>query len=433
MAMPDLIQRLVRARSGGTFYGRIPESNVLDPVPDGGDFAAEPGYFEIVLAQMFLRDRRELWHTYVPFALVVVDFLYRDRRETAPFLVGNRLLGPVETAVEGQEVEYLNTKVAGPIPYAGDDVALFVGLFRTPARDLAKSLFDLLQSVVGTFDVAQISSYLTLARSMTDGLSDLLGAGEVELRIGTRDEFSSQPGSARAFRSGYLAFINRTTAAAPDRLWVKGNRLHAGPDPERAAPYREHDFCLVQINRRQQRNDYAKLPFHRRWLEARQFVARDNVEQARATLAALLEEVVISPDLTDADRFDVQLLYKSNFDAEVARRLRLTSDPAERRAVMRSGGGRRGVEALSPQAMASRAANVAKRLGLATEVRDALLDMRDGWQKIPHLSERPHHEELSEDVFRDQLRALRRIRRVPPAHAEALARTLVIDAMTPAP
>ncbi len=158
MLAPGLVQRLLRSRNDGKAYARLPDGNVLDATPDAGELAADGGYFEILLSQMYLRDSRELWYNYLPFALVAVDFLYKDRREAVPFLVGNRLLGAIEKAVEGQQVEYLNTKVAGPIPYAGDDVGLFVGLFRAPVSDLSKSLFDLLQGVVGAFDVAQISS-----------------------------------------------------------------------------------------------------------------------------------------------------------------------------------------------------------------------------------------------------------------------------------
>ena len=164
---------------------------------------------------MFLRDAREYLRSFVPMAVVVTDFAYEARgeggsRRTLPFLVGSKLLSEVHDYVEGKPVEYLDTKVAGWIPYRGDDIGLFVGLYRLQVGDLAKELLDVLQNITGTFDVANVSGYMSSARVLTDGVARIMGMEDVEFRTGAKLAFSDRSTDHNAFRQGYIAYINAT-------------------------------------------------------------------------------------------------------------------------------------------------------------------------------------------------------------------------------
>lgn len=313
----------------------MPDHHVQGQGAATADFAPDEAYFEIRLAEMHLRDKREYWAGYLPFAIVVSDFLYDGAIRTVPFFVGNRILGEIEREIGGGRVEYLNTRVAGPIPYMGDDVGLFVGLFRAQVDNLAKGLFALVDSMVGVFDVGQVSAYLGLARAVTDHLADLLDLPAVQLRLGTREEIG-----AGTFRSGYLAYVNCPDSELDrQNLWVRDDRLLHGEREAAARAYTKHDFCLVQISHRTERGDYRKLPFHRLWTEAKRLVAQDKIEQADALLPRLMEELAASPDFTTADRFNLQLLFKSNYEAEVEHRARLRPSAGVRGTITRRGGG----------------------------------------------------------------------------------------------
>ena len=105
--------------------------------------------------------------------------------------MSNQILSAVESLVKGQRVEYCNTTVAGPLPYVGDNVCIFVGLFRLAVSDLSKTLFGCIEQIADAFSIPGFSSYLSLAKVVTGVLPDLLGMKNMEFRFGTRDEFSS--------------------------------------------------------------------------------------------------------------------------------------------------------------------------------------------------------------------------------------------------
>jgi hypothetical protein len=417
----SLLDRLLRSSSERKFHARVPDDHVLGDDATALGFVPDEAYFEIRLAEMHLRDKREYWAGYVPFGILVSEFLYDGARRTVPFFVGNRMLRDIQRDIDGQRVEYLNTKVAGPIPYMGDDVGLFVGLFRAQVDDLAKGLFDLVGSVIGTFDVGQVAAYLSLAHSVADRLADVLGIPEVQLRLGTREEFV-----AAKFHRGYLAYINCPDHALdPRRLWVREGRLLQGERADALRPLAEHDFCLVQIVHRTERDDYRKLPFYRLWNDAKRLVHQDKVEQSNALLPTLMEELAVSPDFTTTDRFNLQLLFKSNYEAEVERRARLRPGPRAPATVTRGGGD------LDATARLEKTAYVADRRGMSPEVPAALLDLKAHWREIPHLAERPEEFELTDQVLADQLAAVKKIMKGKAADPRAFAATIALDIQTP--
>jgi hypothetical protein len=418
----SLFERVLRSRSERKFHARVPDDHVLDDEATTVGFVPDEAYFEIRLAEMYLRDKREYWVGYVPFGILISDFLYDGAIRTVPFFIGNRMLGEIEREIEGGRVEYLNTKVAGPIPYMGDDVGLFVGLFRAQVDNLAKGLFDLVDSVIGTFDVGQVGAYLSLAHSVTDRLADVLGIPAVQLRLGTREEFV-----AATFRSGYFAYAN-----CPDseldrrRLWVRDSRLLQGERADALRPLAEHDFCLVRIAHRTERDDYRKLPFYRLWHEAKRLVSHDKVEQSDALLPTLMEELAVSPDFTTADRFNLQLLFKSNYEAEVEHRARLRPGTRAPATVTRHSGG-----SMDARARLEKTAYVADRRGLSPEVPAALLDLKAHWREIPHLEERSEEFELTDLVLAEQLAAIKKVMKGKAVDPRAFAATIALDIQTP--
>jgi hypothetical protein len=144
MCFGTFLQNIRSTPNVPKFYARVPDDHVLDGELRATEFEAGQAYFELRLLELHLKNRREFLSGYLPFAVSVVEFLYDDRREKVPFFVGNELLRCVEETGRRQPVEFFNTKLAGPIPYMGDDVALFVGLYRARVEDLSEKLFGLL-------------------------------------------------------------------------------------------------------------------------------------------------------------------------------------------------------------------------------------------------------------------------------------------------
>ncbi|MFC1829748.1 hypothetical protein ACFL0O_09060, partial [Thermodesulfobacteriota bacterium] len=109
------------------FYRRIPVEHVLGQECSDQAFEADKGYFEIRVSEIFLRNKREYFRSFIPLAIVLSDFIYDDRRESVPYFVGNQLLQVIEKYIEKKPVEFRSERAIGPVPYMGDDVSLFVG------------------------------------------------------------------------------------------------------------------------------------------------------------------------------------------------------------------------------------------------------------------------------------------------------------------
>jgi hypothetical protein len=137
MGFRRLLER-VRARQA--------EGIVAVPVrseePVGDAFVPNEVYLEVRLRQMWLTNERELWREYQPFGTVVTEFLRTGRRVSVPSVLGaNELSRRLQVTAADDAIEVGNIRVAGPVPYEGDDVSVLPALFRTRTADwMARSL-----------------------------------------------------------------------------------------------------------------------------------------------------------------------------------------------------------------------------------------------------------------------------------------------------
>ena len=335
---------------------------------------------------MFLRDAREYLRSFVPMAVVVTDFAYEARgeggsRRTLPFLVGSKLLSEVHDYVEGKPVEYLDTKVAGWIPYRGDDIGLFVGLYRLQVGDLAKELLDVLQNITGTFDVANVSGYMSTARVLTDGVARIMGMEDVEFRTGAKLAFSDRSTDHNAFRQGYIAYINATDtqlAGFAERLWVENGRLYSGDSPTARQRFHQRDYCLVRIALSETRSDYETLDFHQQWITARSRLLGGDHHVAHALLIECIRKVAESPDLIPDQQEALCALYYANFQRESERYNRLTGIVPTHAATATRGP--KGI--LSPREAIQKTVYLAKEGGAAADALKGLKSVSDHWQDI---------------------------------------------------
>ena len=378
----ELLDKWTRRSEERKLYFRVPEDHVLD-----GNFASvrikpNANYFQIRLAEMYLRDKREYWRDFNPLTLSVSDFLYDTRRQNIPFFVGNQLLQNIRPYLDGQYVELRNTRILGPVPYVGDDVGLFVGLVRVQASDLATRFFNLLEKVVKAFDLTSLSRYLEIAKPLGEGLNSFLGMKENELRFGFRDVFTAEEGDAHCFRQGYLACVNcAENEQTPEFLWIKEGRLFTGTRDD-CRPAAEHDYCLVKIECLEQRSDYQVLPFYRLWEDVRAVLLGRDTLKAQWKKIELLQALANSLDLTDEHRDALIEFFTVKFLAmEEKLRNDRVRQPGSRGAAVSRGALDKTVGP-SPTASLQEAARAAERANLAKPIVRRLMTLSENWNRI---------------------------------------------------
>jgi len=246
----------------------IPESHVVASQRSEVELKKDRAYFELRICEQFLRDRREYWNQYNPLTLVATEFIYDKTREMLPFVVGPGLLKGIEELEGDERVSYRNTRVVGPVPYRGDDVTLFLGLFRVKTKDWARQALSLLESTAKAFDSSKLSSYLNIADPLMTGIENFLGMGDqMQFRLGQRDSFvDPEIHNTNVFKPGYFVIIrNDKDAPNKNNSWVKDNRLYIGSGLTTIKPYRENDYVLYRITSHKERNDFTTFDFHKQW------------------------------------------------------------------------------------------------------------------------------------------------------------------------
>jgi hypothetical protein len=306
----DFIRRSPSLRK---FSSGILEENVAGEEGKLRLVERDNSYFQIRLSEMFLKDGRELWREFMPMTVFIAEFIFDGKQETIPFIVNNETLSTIQKYVDGQSIEYRNTRIAGPIPYVGGDLSLFTGLYRTKTNDFSLAVFGFMGAIAQAFDVSGLSRYLDMSRPLSAGLANLLGMKDVEFRLGSRDVLTE----SKTLKEGFWAFINVSESSVRrEELWVKDGQLYFGK-PSQIERYKENDYCLVKLEVLQERGDYTTLPFHRLWERAKDQVWNNQPEKAKLAFAQLAQELAVSPDLTKKHRFALMQLYKGNFESEV--------------------------------------------------------------------------------------------------------------------
>jgi hypothetical protein len=429
LLLKDFLEKIRRSTYDPTFYCRIPDDQVLDERITANVVKPKESYFEVRLSEMFLRDKREYWAQYIPFVVVLTEVLHdhettEAKREAIPFLVTRHILGPVERQVGEDHVEYRNSRVAGPLPYMGDDVDLFVALYGARTSDVSEKLFEFLGNVVSVVDVGGFSTYLSVARKLKDSLSSLLNIDGTKFRLGTRDSFTNREGDPREFKECYLAYINCPEKDVKQKdLWIEDHRLCIGTRESHEA-FRRYDYCLVRIDERKQRN-YESLPFHKLWKQTEDLISLGGHKVAEVILQHLMQAVARSPDLTKRHRIDLQLIYKMDFETAIEHYNKLKGRiPTE---LLATRGPRTG---LSPKAVFQRTASIAKKAGISQTVEDTFWAISQHWGKIPHLKDRPQGFRLSGAMLNQQLEALSKITEIRDQDPEDLAKAVALEMLS---
>ena len=330
MELEGVIDAILRKKSVRTASFRIhPERVIHDPAGNDADhFVKEETYFEIRLSQMYLRDSREYWREFVPLGSILTEFLFNGKRQIVPTVVGPGFLKGAAQVEEGDPVEYLNTRVAGPYPYEGDDLSLFVGLFRVATTNWASRALSLLESVAKVFDATKLSSAISVADPLVEGVEGLLGMDEVEMRMGTRRAYETAPEradtdeiSGALLMPAYEVHLNGPEVGEQERerFWVEDGKLQFGESLDSRKPYDRTDFVLYRLQPLTRRDDYTTFDFHTiHWKRVENHVWENREDEARKAFQLLAANLVECPDIVRPHRISLLRMYKQHLDEDIA-------------------------------------------------------------------------------------------------------------------
>lgn len=329
MTLLDFLDGILRRRSEAPASFTPEPARILDEQEEGEEQFLQPqaSYVEIRLKQMHLRDQREYWREFRPLTSAVTTLLHAGTVREIPFLVGPELLGKAVKLQDGDRVEYLNIRVAGPLPYEGDDLGLFIGLARMKVGDWAERSLSLLENFAKAFDASKLSSYLDIAGPLVSGLESFLGMRDVELPLGLRRDYQQPRGRGglrpNTLQHRYEILLNipdhRLNQAEREKFWVKEGRLFYGNQANSLQPYREADFLLYEIQPLSERADYTTFDFDKvYWRDTVKAIWEGNEQGARQKLRLLAANLVQCPDIVRPQRNILMKMYKQQFEAEMA-------------------------------------------------------------------------------------------------------------------
>jgi hypothetical protein len=240
---------------------------------------------------MWLTNERELWREYQPFGTVVTEFIKQASRVAIPSVLGSAELS-TRLKMTGAEdgIEFANIRVAGPVPYEGDDVSLLLALFRMKSVDWLARTFGLIEEMASAIGFAGLAAAAALAKTIIRGVEAFLDADEVELRVGSYCSWSTPsgpggvPASPTELAPMHYAILRRSRIGASQgelaSLRVRGGKLHQLRDGV-LVPYHEHDFILISIVAPGHRHDIKQLEFWRLWERTIERLKDDDVTGAR--------------------------------------------------------------------------------------------------------------------------------------------------------
>jgi hypothetical protein len=305
MSLRDVIDALARSPAVRDTTIRLadPESPAATPAP-------EEGYFSVRLAQMRLSDERRWLHDITPAVFVIGEYDYNGTRVRKPCFVSNELLGPIVAGVDARKlrVNFANTLVIGPTPYAGGDVDLFVGLFQTVTEEHMTAMFGLFETVFGKI-AGPAAAGIALAQQLLPAVLKCLGSGSIRCLLADRRPIGEQSLPA----SCYLAYLRGERGRSVDTagLCIEDRQLMRVVDGA-PVPVEDIDYCLIQVQCSPTRSDYRSLQFHKLWQTAMEQTGKKKYAQAQASMLECSGQVLASPDLTESHKIALLNMYQAS-------------------------------------------------------------------------------------------------------------------------
>ncbi len=281
-----------------------------DSLVVGRDFVPEASYFSVRLVEMRLAEGGKYFVQFLPLGVCVAEYTYGTERRRIPLVLSNETVKQMLGDAGGQpgHVHFTNMPVVRRAPTKHDNLALFVGLFRMPYTDIARSVLQLAADVSEELGGAAFGSGSRVAAKLYDRVADIFTLSTVQPRFAFLDGMALT-------KSGYVLVSG---PLPPDikaaDIVVENGRLRLRHEPQ-SRPPEGFDYCLLAIEQRDslfppsdakpasaRLGALAGLPFHERWRSVSSLLGQRKASEAEEALLTLRAEVIASPDLTEEDR-----------------------------------------------------------------------------------------------------------------------------------
>jgi len=310
-----------RTREGiSSFTLPLESSGGTTPIP----FTPDGVYLEVTVRQIWLTEERRLWREFQPFLAVVTDFIHQGEPRSLPALLGaGELSGKLALIEKEDAIEIRNIRVAGPIPYEGDNVSILVALFRTETKNWLNKTLGAVEQIAGALAPGSLIAWKPVADSVISALTRFLDEEALELRCGqyqgwSRAEDPDNPGP-NDLRPMHLVVMRKPMSDGEPGagFTVRDGRLHS-IEAGKAKPYTAHDFVLLGIEPRLKRDDYKKLDFYKYWQATRDCLRAGETDVAerewRKTAGSLYTD-----ELTETQQQTLYADYKRRYDEMLGR------------------------------------------------------------------------------------------------------------------
>lgn len=301
----------------------FPPERVDEPETVGRVLEEDRCYFNIVINEMFLKDRRKKTRRVDPMVLSLTEFIHDNNQYTVPNVLGRSVLrGHFTENIKDEGIVISNSLVAGPYPYRGGTLKSTIVLCEIEREDYANKMLNIVEQAAGIVPAAaHLTTYMKLAGMLYDGFLGILGSDGTFPIVGNQQ--STNPDVGIPLTSGYYALINQDEAdIREDRFFVVGRRLMRGKDMASATPFRDADYVLYSVVPSTERTDEDQFSFYPTWKEALKMASNldpDAWKSAWVRYYLCREAIMGSPDLIETHKEALDERFQSELQARIGK------------------------------------------------------------------------------------------------------------------
>ncbi|WP_194910664.1 hypothetical protein [Catenulispora rubra] len=286
MGIRQLIDGIMARDADGIVAVEVPVLSPGTPEPQRTLFAPGQVYLEVRLQQMWLTRARELWREFLPFGTVVTEFIHKGRPVSVPTVLSSAELSRrFQITGAHDAVEISDVRVAGPVPYEGDEISLLVALFRAKSADWVARSLRVVEDVANAVGFVGLASAVPVADSLIRAIDSFMDSSDIELRVGAYRSWKASDDDGAMAPLHYCVMRRpraKTSTAELAKLRVVDGRLcQIAADGVSYEPYTEHDFMLISIEAKRRRDDYRQLEFYSLWQQTKEHVIAGDLPSAR--------------------------------------------------------------------------------------------------------------------------------------------------------
>jgi hypothetical protein len=272
--------------------------NSRDYVP----LAAGQHYIRVWLVEMFIRDKTKIFQTWYPAVHSRVKVNFGGEPLEIANVADSTKVGMQQDHGHG-DVIARNFPMTPLLPFNADVIELDAGLVAVEGQNYVNGFIKVLSDFSSLLAVPQLSSALSVAKPLANGLQALFGAGD--LHLGVHDSFTAGK------TGGYYAAIRATEAdVSKNSLWVADSQLRIGTaaDVGQSQPFIDFDHMLFRVEVVEERDDYDMLKSVREPMRLAQDALKGGREQeAESFFRTAIVAAHQAPEFTRADRARVKL------------------------------------------------------------------------------------------------------------------------------